>query len=348
MPRRPADKPWLHKASQTWCITLDGKRQYLDRDYKVACRKLRKLRAEQERARQGGREWLDALFADLADEFLTDVKARRAAGTYRNYREQLLRAMKAFGTNLRVGDVRKLHLAKIEQVMAEGFSPATVRDTIAAVQMTFNWAVRNDMLDMNPLQGYQKPAAGGRTRIMTPDEFQLLMRHADVRFRRFLLSLRMTGCRPGELRMLLWSMVDFDNALWVLPKHKTVTMQREPRPRIIPLPDQILKMCLAMAADETDEDAHVFLNAQGNPYSKDCVVKKMSRIRKRAGIEKKAGESLVLYSNRHTFATNSIGNVADTELAELLGHTTTRTLRRYVHLSSDRLHEIQRRALGHQ
>ena len=97
VPRKPADKPWLHKASQTWCITLDGKRQYLDRDYKVACRKLRKLRAEQERIRQGGREWLDALFADLADEFLTDVKARRAAGTYRNYREQLLRAMKAFG-----------------------------------------------------------------------------------------------------------------------------------------------------------------------------------------------------------------------------------------------------------
>lgn len=62
--------------------------------------------------------------------------------------------MKAFGTNLRVGDLRKLHLAKIEQEMAEGFSPATVRDTIAAVQMTFNWAVRNDMLDMNPLQGY--------------------------------------------------------------------------------------------------------------------------------------------------------------------------------------------------
>lgn len=348
MPRKPADKPWLHKSSQMWCITLDGKRQYLDRDYKVACRKLRKVRADQERLRQGGREWLDAQFADLADEFLTDVKARRAAGTYRNYREQLLRAMRAFGTGLRVGDVRKLHLAKVEQVMADGFSPATVRDTIAAVQMVYNWAVRNDMLDLNPLSGYQKPAAGGRSRILTPDEFQSLLRHADVRFRRFLLALRFTGCRPGELRALTWTMADFDAGLWVLPKHKTVTMQREPRPRIIPLPLPILRMCVLIYGHGKPDDEHVFLNAHGQPYSKDCVVKKMSRIRKRAGIEMKAGENLVLYSNRHTFATNSIGNVADTELAELLGHTTTRTLRRYVHLNSDRLHEIQRRALGRQ
>ncbi len=346
MPRRPADKPWLHKASQMWCITLDGKRQYLDRDYKVACRKLRKLRADQERTRQGGREWLDAPFADLADEFLSDVKTRRAAGTYRNYREQLLRAMRAFGTNLRVGDIRKLHLAKIEQAMADGFSSSTVRDTIAAVQMTFNWALRNDLLDMSPLVGYQKPAGGGRSRLVTDEEFQLLMRHADVRFRRFLLSLRLTGCRPGELRMLTWSMVDFDAALWVLPKHKTVTMQREPRPRIIPLPDTILKMCNWIVEDRVSPDEHVFLNAHGRPYSKNCVVTKMSRIRERAGIGKKSGESLVLYSNRHTFATNSIGNVADTELAELLGHTTTRTLRRYVHLNSDHLHDIQRRARG--
>lgn len=232
--------------------------------------------------------------------------------------------------------------------MAEGFSSSTVRDTIAAVQMTFNWALRNDMLDMSPLVGYQKPAAGGRTRIMTDEEFQLLMRHSDVRFRRFLLSLRLTGCRPGELRMLVWSMVDIGAALWILPRHKTVTMQREPRPRIIPLPDSILKMCSWMAAEKSHPDDHVFLNAHGKPYSKDCVVKKMSRIRERAGIEKKSDEHLVLYSNRHTFATNSIGNVADTEFAELLGHTTTRTLRRYVHLNADHLHDIQRRALGHQ
>ena len=50
MPGKPTDKAWLHKASQTWCITLDGKRQYLDCDYKVACHKVRKLRADQKPA----------------------------------------------------------------------------------------------------------------------------------------------------------------------------------------------------------------------------------------------------------------------------------------------------------
>ena len=52
MPRRPATKPWLHQSSGMWCITIEGKRQYLDRDYKSACRKLRKIRSDQKLARQ--------------------------------------------------------------------------------------------------------------------------------------------------------------------------------------------------------------------------------------------------------------------------------------------------------
>ncbi len=347
MARRPNDKPWFHESSGFFCATIYRKRVYLDRDYKVACRKLKQQRAAERRGESPTRDWLDASFGELADLFLDDINSRRAPGTYRNYRERLLRGMRLIGTDVRVGEFRRFHLNRIEQKMTGDFSPTTIRDTLAVTQQVFSWAVRNDLLDLNPVVGYQKPAGRNRSRLTMPDEFQSLLRHTDACFRRFLIALRMTGCRPGELRCLTWLMVDFEQGLWVIPQHKTITMQREPAPRIIPLPDSILRMCQWLANRQPHQPTdHVFLNMRHRPYTKDCVVTKMSRLRERAGIEQKAGENLVLYTNRHTYATNAIGNVSDTELAALLGHTTTRTLRHYVHLNADRLREIQRRAQG--
>ena len=69
----------------------------------------------------------------------------------------------------------------------------------------------------------------------------------------------------------------------------------------------------------------------------------MNRIRRRAGIQVKAGEQLVMYSNRHTYATEAVGKISDTELAELLGHTDLSMLSRYVHLNVNRLREAQHR-----
>ena len=53
-----------------------------------------------------------------------------------------------------------------------------------------------------------------------------------------------------------------------------------------------------------------------------------------------------MYSHRHTFGTEATGKVSDIELAEILGHTDTRTTRRYVHLNAERLRDSQRRIEG--
>jgi integrase len=342
--RQDPFEPWPHKASGFWCKKINGKVEYLSRDYSTAKRRLRQMIDAAKRGQSLTREWLEAPFSDLADEYLNDVKARRAAGTYENYRLQLLRAIRIMGRDLLVREIRRLHLAKIEQGMTGNYSAACVRDTLAAVQQVFAWAVRHDVLDVNPVAGYAKPRCSGRTRLVTAEEFDALVKNADEHFQRFLLALRWTGCRPGELRQLTWDMVDLDNGLWIIPKHKTITMQKEPAPRVIPLPEALWELCHELARTPHKQSDHVFVNLHGQPYKKSCLVLKMARLRKRAGIERKRGENLVLYSHRHTYATVAIGNVADAELAELLGHTTTRTLRRYVHFDAVRLREIQRRA----
>jgi len=82
MVRKTSDKPWLHAASQFWCSTVRGKREYLDKDYKAACRKLKIIREQVATGEPLNREWLGAPFAELCDEFLADTKARKEQATY--------------------------------------------------------------------------------------------------------------------------------------------------------------------------------------------------------------------------------------------------------------------------
>lgn len=345
MPKKKANEPWLHQASGFWCKKVRGKLHYLDRDYTSARKKLTKLLREQQAGKPASSDWLDVSLAHLCDEFLEDIQARRSEATYTGYRNRLTRALRSLDAQPRVGEVTKWHLSKIDRALTGSgkYSPTTIRDTIATLQTVFSWACKNELLENNPIRDYEKPAARERTRIVTPEEFQSLLRGADVRFRRVLLALRLTGCRPKEVRTLIWEWVDLESGLWILPDHKTITQQRNPRPRIVPLPGPILKLCGHLKDESQLAQDHVFLNSQGRPYSKDCFCRKFDRLRRRVGIQKKAGESLVLYSNRHTFGTNAAGKVTDIELAEVMGHTDTRTTRRYIHLNHDRLRDIQRR-----
>ena len=49
MARKPSAKPWLHSKIGDWCATIAGRRVYLDRDPRVAERKLKHIRTEQKR-----------------------------------------------------------------------------------------------------------------------------------------------------------------------------------------------------------------------------------------------------------------------------------------------------------
>jgi hypothetical protein len=188
-------KPWFHTPSGFWCAQIDGKRRYLDRDPDTAQRKLKKILMDRRRGDAGLKEWLDAPFSDLADAFLDDVKARRAPATYRSYQEMLELAQEHMGAGLRVGGVRKMQLTKVEQALTGDYSPTTIFKCLHAVQRVFSWAVENELLDASCRISYQKPRPRERTRVITADEFQRMLRGSGSPFRRLLLALRLCGSR---------------------------------------------------------------------------------------------------------------------------------------------------------
>jgi integrase len=225
--------------------------------------------------------------------------SRKSEGTYTDYQDLLERARTYLGDDLTVGEVRKFHPAKLEQGMHDGYSPTSVYKTIHAVQRVFAWAVEVQILDYSPLVGYRKPRPRQRTRIITPAEFRRMLRHSDAVFRRALLALRLTGCRPGELRAPRWDPVDLGGGIWVLPEHKTVTRQRDPRPRVIALPEPILRLVRWLAREPHGPQDPVFCSREGRPWTREAFHSRMTRLRERAGLEPLGGERLVLYSARH-------------------------------------------------
>src|SRR5437879_1196770 len=125
-----------------------------------------------------------------------------------------------------------------------------------------------------------------RRRPMTDEQFQTLLRGSDPNFRRFLIFLKFTGCRPGEAASMRWADVRFGEASVVLREHKTA--RKTGRPRVIPLVPAVIKLLLWMRSQRdavfSGEQGHVFINSRGNALSRGWLSLKMHRLRRRLGL----------------------------------------------------------------
>ena len=284
MARKSSGKPWLHGASGWWCATIGGKRKKLDKDYKVACRKLKARLTQAKRGDASGREWLDATFSELADEYLDHIKATKKPGQLPGL--SVRNPSRPADSGNDAPRVRGPQVPPGQDRAGNGqgrIQPDDHQGHDHHGPTGLQLGGRAGVARQQP--GAQVPEAAGAA----PDRgssrrrsSSRLLRHSDRPFRRFLIALRLTGCRPGELRSLIWEWVDLERGLWIIPEHKTITRQREPRPRIIPLPRTVLMMCRWLARKPHKPGDHVFLNRHGRPYTKDCLVTKMDRIRERA------------------------------------------------------------------
>ncbi len=111
-------------------------------------------------------------------------------------------------------------------------------------------------------------------------------------------------------------------------------MQRQPKPRVIPLHPEITALLIEIRKRE-ELGEFVFLNHRGTPWNRSSLSLRMQRSRERAGIP----DDAKLYGLRHAFGTRAIVNGVDIKtLAELMGHESTRTTEHYLHLAGQKAH----------
>ncbi|HEV3081364.1 MAG TPA: site-specific integrase [Gemmataceae bacterium] len=204
------------------------------------------------------------------------------------------------------------------------------RCVVSTIKRAFNWACEMELVDRNP---FAKLRCGRghpeRRRPMADEQFQTLLRGSDPRFRRFLVFLKFTGCRPGEAASMRWADVRFDEASVVLREHKTA--RKTGQPRVIPLVPTVIKLLLWMRAHRdavfSGDQGHVFVNGRGNRLSRGWISLKMQRLRRRLGLP----QGVTPYGLRHRYGLMGIKNGVNLKLLSLcMGHARTQMTEHYI------------------
>src|SRR5262249_17435706 len=112
-----------------------------------------------------------------------------------------------------------LRLAEIEQ----GSGPNARNKVRSSLSAFFAWAIREGLLDQNPVVGTGKADEGpSRDRVLTQAELgTVLGALGDDQFGDVLQLVVLTGQRRNEIGGLRWSEVDWDRGLIVLPPDRT-------------------------------------------------------------------------------------------------------------------------------
>ena len=342
-------KAWYRTSTATWHSYIDGKLVELVKGKKTEEMRKRAMARLGELLRfkeLNSRPDAGSLtVAAVIDTYLDHAKTGYAARTL--YERTLI--LEAFAEThgwRRVNDLDCIphHLTSFIDNNPNWKSDWTKHQVINTVQRPFNWAARQRLIAANPFRGVSH-RAGQPRRPMTEAEFATLVKAAEgritkqhptpgERFVEFITFLRLTGARTIEASLLTWSNIDLDTATITLVEHKTTSTQRQPKPRVIVLTPEVVKLLIAIRSRKEPGD-YVFLNHRRTPWNRCNLSLRIRRARKKANIPADAK----LYGLRHAFGTRAIVNGVELKtLAELMGHTSTRTTEIYVHLSGQKAH----------
>lgn len=290
----------------------------------------------------------------LIAQFLAFVKDRQAPRTFDYYEVWLTRFLAHVG-DLPVADVKRHHL----------LTYAISWYQFQTVQRLFRWAcVDMQLIEANPFTNIKRPPLGNRRRVLSRAEVVALQRGSDRTFRPFLIALIETAARPQEIRAARWDQLRDANGLasvkeaiarpggWIeLAEFKARTRRRNPNcVRVLFLTDRLRRLLARLWKRSKSKEGEIFLNADGNVWNRNALRCRMRRLRDRLGMRADGtGEKIVLYTLRHSAATDlAAAGIGEHALADVLGHTSTRTTQRYVHLQRDALrrafHESRKRA----
>jgi integrase len=200
------------------------------------------------------------------------------------------------------------------------------------VHRAFNWAARQRLIRENPFRGVTAPA-GERGQPMEEAEFRAILRHSPPCFRRFVIALRMSGARPGELAKATLADVDEERACIELRKHKTAKKTGHAR-RIILHP--VLCRYVAWRKRQSWQTPLLFPNSRGRKWSNPAICWRLKEVR-RLGGELRPETSL--YGMRHGWACRAVlKGVGLPIVAEMMGHTRVTTTMGYVHMAKETAH----------
>lgn len=227
-------------------------------------------------------------------------------------------------------DVKTKKHGRARVTGGEGTAGKTVR-TIGSI---LSYAVREELIPVNPASGVSVAPNRKVERYLTRDEQARLEKvltdmEQQTKFEKgcaIIRVLMLTGCRRNEIESLKWSEIDFERGLVFFGKSKTGE-------KIIPFARAALDIIAAQPRLQSSE--YVFPSTKINDWYKG-LPKIWYEVRRRAELQ-----DCRLHDLRHNFASVAVSQGASLPMiGALLGHTQASTTARYAHLTNDALTEL--------
>ena len=162
-----------------------------------------------------------------------------------------------------------------------------------------------------------------RSATFTPEREQAFLAVAPQPLRDVFLISQDSGLRPDEVIRLKWDSILWDKNLIFNPDGKTERARRH-----VPLSERIRSLLRVRAQGATSEWVFPSSRKKGSHISYFPVAKQFGKARKAAGLP----DDIVLYSARHSFATDMLDKTGNIVLVQkMLGHESVTTTQRYLH-----------------
>ena len=236
--------------------------------------------------------------------------------------------------------IKPFNLEKLKKVMIDANrAPRTIQHCFAIFRRIWNFAKLNDIVNEDcPTRKVKLPKVENqRLRFFSHEEANALLNRLQQKSQQVydmtLLSLH-TGMRSGEVRSLIWGVVDF--------KNKSIAVRdSKGKFRHAYLTEATYEMLNDKYKGQNSSET-IFKDRDGQP------VKSISKTFDRTVKELNFNEGVMdrrdiasFHTCRHTFASWHVQNGTDLyELKELLGHSTIQLTERYSHLKPDGLKKV--------
>ncbi len=274
----------------------------------------------------------------------------------RSYKD-VVSTMKAFNNvfgNYIVNAILPEDLKRYQQKrLSQGLKPRSIDKEIGQAQTIIEQGFLNKKIDGEALRTFKSvkkllvKGTNARKRTISIEEYVKLTAVASDHIRDMMLVAYNTGMRPGEVRTLKWSYIDWQKGFIELPPESTKEGAKTEEPKRIPMNANVKQVlnkrrpALDLVTEENNESKLYVFNYLGNP------IKGVQGSRKSFGTAcKNAGlvygeyapEGIIFHDFRRSVKTNMLTAGIQKEYRDkILGHSLSGMDRHYIVPSEDDL-----------
>jgi integrase/recombinase XerC/integrase/recombinase XerD len=268
-------------------------------------------------------------------EFLINQRVKGCSDyTIRSQTSKLNLFAKHIGSKFDVEQMTLEHLNGYYMFLVERkLASTSIKSHVIVVRTFLNWCIAREYISQRLTDRFRIPKAKQNViDILSESEIQKLIASFDLSsktgFRNYIICLLMLDCglRLNEVATLRIEHISIsDNYMLIDGKGN--------KQRIVPFGSTLKQTLEKYIVSRSSERGTLFYTVRESPISRTVITKAFERLKENTGIKRLHPHLL-----RHTFATLYLENGGNIyALQSILGHTSLEMVKRYLHLSKDKI-----------